>query len=200
MRLFAPNNAGAVGAQARRYGSGAALSARTSGSQTNPTPYLLRSAWRGSLSPSLECDMRCSSPLTQGGASGARAFSLASCAAGDFLGLLASVPRLRDHTPAPQGRRRQAPQDRRGLTFFGGGAEIRRSRLWSLKSVLDVLRVPAAWPGTRHFRAEHVAGKARSGAQVGGSAWARRPFKTLQDPPRASRPPDLKTYKTISRV
>ena len=48
-----------------------------------------------------------------------------------------------------------APQDRRRLTFFWG-AETRRSRLWSLKSVLDVLRVPAARPGTRHFRAEHV--------------------------------------------
>jgi hypothetical protein len=119
------------------------------------------------------------------GASGARAFSLASCAAGDFFGLLAPVPRLRDHTPAPQaarpkaaGRRRQAPQDRRRLTFFGGGAEIMRSRLWSLKSVLDVLRVSAARPGTRHFRAQHVAGKARSGVSRG-SAWARRPFKTL---------------------
>jgi hypothetical protein len=56
-----------------------------------------------------------------------------------FFGLLASVPRLRDHTPAPQGRRRQAPQDCRGLTFFGGGAEVRRSRLWSLKVVLDAL-------------------------------------------------------------
>ena len=127
------------------------------------------------------------------GASGARAFSLASCAAGDFFGLLASVPRLRDHTPAPQGRRRQAPQDRRRLTFFWGGAEIRRSRLWSLKSVLDVLRVPAARPGTRHFRAEHVAGKARSGASRG----VRLGSKALQDPsrpPRASRPPDLKTF------
>jgi hypothetical protein len=127
------------------------------------------------------------------GASGARAFSLASCAAGDFFGLLASVPRLRDHTPAPQGRRRQAPQDRRRLTFFCGGAEIRRSRLWSLKSVLDALRVHAARPGTRHFRAEHVAGKARSGVSRG----VRLGSKALQDPsrpPRASRPPDLMTF------
>jgi hypothetical protein len=73
--------------------------------------------------------------------------------------------------------------------FLGGaGAEIRRSRLWSLKSVLDVLRVlrvPAARPGTRHFRAEHVAGKARSGGPP-----ARRPgpegpstFKALQARP-----------------
>jgi hypothetical protein len=54
------------------------------------------------------------------GASGARAFSLASCAAGENFGLLASVPRLRGHKPAPQGCRRQAPQDRRRLTFFGG--------------------------------------------------------------------------------
>jgi hypothetical protein len=52
----------------------------------------------------------------------------------------------------------KAPQDRRRPTFFWGGAEIRRSRLRSLKSVLDVLRVPAARPRTRHFRAEHVAG------------------------------------------
>ena len=137
---------------------------------------------------------RCSlAPVTHRGASGARAFSLASCAAGDFFGLLASVLRLRDHTPAPQGRRRQAPQDRRRLTFFWGGAEIRRSRLWSLKSVLDVLRVPAARPGTRYFRAEHVAGKARSGASRG----VRLGSKALQDPsrpPRASRPPDLKTF------
>ena len=55
----------------------------------------------------------------------------------------------------------KAPQDRRRLTFFWGGAE-RRSHLWSLKLVLDVLRVPATRPGARHFRAEHVAGKARS--------------------------------------
>jgi hypothetical protein len=56
-----------------------------------------------------------------------------------------------------------------GLHLFGGGAEMRRSRLWSLKSVLDALRVPAARPGTRHFRAEHVAGKARSGGHRGAS-------------------------------
>jgi hypothetical protein len=135
-------------------------------------------------------------PLRTGqhrGASGARAFSLASCAAGDFFGLLAPVLRLRDHTPAPQGRRRQAPQDRRGLTFFWGGAEIRRSRLWSLESVLDVLRVSAARPRTRHFRAQYVAGKARSGVSRG----VRLGSKALQDPsrpPRASRPPDLKTF------
>ena len=42
-----------------------------------------------------------------------------------------------------------------------------RSRLRSLKSVLDVLWVPAARPATRHFRAEHVAGKARSGGPPG---------------------------------
>jgi hypothetical protein len=47
-----------------------------------------------------------------------------------------------------------ASQDRRRLTFFWGGAERRRIHLWSLKSVLDVLRVPAARPGARHFRAE----------------------------------------------
>jgi hypothetical protein len=66
---------------------------------------------------------------------------------------------------------------------------IRKSRLWSLKSVLDVLRVPAARPGTRHFRAEHVAGKARSEGPPGPEGPS-RPFK----PPRASRPPDLKTF------
>jgi hypothetical protein len=60
-------------------------------------------------------------------------------------------------------------QDRRRLTFFWWGAEIRRSRLRSLKSVLDVLRVPAARPRTRHFRAEHEAGKARSGGHRGAS-------------------------------
>jgi hypothetical protein len=55
--------------------------------------------------------------------------------------------------------------------MFLGGAEIRRSRLWSLKSVLDALRVPAARPGTRHFCAEHVAGKARSrGVRLGPKA------------------------------
>jgi hypothetical protein len=32
----------------------------------------------------------------------------------------------------------KAPQDRRRPTFFWGGAETRRSRLWSLNSVLDV--------------------------------------------------------------
>jgi hypothetical protein len=47
-----------------------------------------------------------------------------------------------------QGRRRQAPQDRRRVTFFGGGAEIRRSRLWSLKLVLDALR--CMQPSTKH--------------------------------------------------
>jgi hypothetical protein len=66
-----------------------------------------------------------------------------------------------------------AQEDRRRLTFWGGGVEIRKSRLWSLKSVLDdsldALRVPAARPGTRHFRAEHVAGKARSGGHRGAS-------------------------------
>jgi hypothetical protein len=39
----------------------------------------------------------------------------------------------------------------------------------SLKSVLDALRVPAARPRTRHFRAEHVAGKTRSGGHRGAS-------------------------------
>jgi hypothetical protein len=128
------------------------------------------------------------------GASGVRAFGLASCAAGEILGLLAPVPRLRGHKPAPQGRRRQAPQDRRRLTFFWGGAEvrIRRSRLWSLKSVLDVLRVPAARlgarnteHGTRHFRAEHEhVARSRKG-EVGGKSGGppglegpSRPFKT----------------------
>jgi hypothetical protein len=38
----------------------------------------------------------------------------------------------------------KAPQDRRRLIFFWGGAEMRRSRLWSLKSVLDALRMTAA--------------------------------------------------------
>jgi hypothetical protein len=61
----------------------------------------------------------------------------------------------------------KAPQDRRRLTFFWGGVEIRMSCLWSLKSVLDALRVPAARSGTRHFRAEHVAGRARSGGHRG---------------------------------
>ena len=63
-------------------------------------------------------------------------------------------------TPAPQGRRRQAPQDRRRLTFFWGWAEIRRSRLWPLEVVLDELRVHAAQYKTRPSQAEHVAGRA----------------------------------------
>jgi hypothetical protein len=67
---------------------------------------------------------------------------------------------LRGRTPAPQGRRRQAPQDRRRLTFFWGWAEIRRSRLWPLKVVLDALRVHAAQYKTRPSQAEHVAGRA----------------------------------------
>jgi hypothetical protein len=67
---------------------------------------------------------------------------------------------LRGRTPAPKGRRRQAPQDRQRLTFFGGGAEIRRSRLWSLKLALDALRVHAAQYKTRPSQAEHVAGRA----------------------------------------
>jgi hypothetical protein len=59
-----------------------------------------------------------------------------------------------------------------GLHFFGG--ELRWGgaacpHRWSLKSVLDALRVPAARPRTRHFRAEHVAGKARSGGHRGAS-------------------------------
>jgi hypothetical protein len=55
--------------------------------------------------------------------SGARAFGLASCAAGDFFGLLAPVPRLWDHTPAPQGRKAAGGKLRRtagGLHFLGG--------------------------------------------------------------------------------
>jgi hypothetical protein len=91
--------------------------------------------------------------------------------------------RKRGRTPAPQGRRRQAarppargcrrqaPQDRRGLTFFGEGGLRQRgaacghwNRCW-----MDALRAPAARPGTRHFRAEHVAGRARSGGERGAS-------------------------------
>jgi hypothetical protein len=58
-----------------------------------------------------------------------------------------------------------------------------------------------ARPGTRHFRAEHVsiAGKARSGASRG----VRLGSKALQDPsrpPRASRPPNLKTFWPICRA
>jgi hypothetical protein len=93
------------------------------------------------------------------------------------------------HTCPARPPRRQAPQDCRRLSLLWGGAEIRRSRMWSLKPVLDALRVPAARPGTRHFRAEHVAGKARSGGPPGLEGPS-RPFK----PPRASRPPDLKTF------
>jgi hypothetical protein len=67
-----------------------------------------------------------------------------------------------------------------GLHFFGGELRgIRRSRLRSLKSVLDVLRVPAARPRTRHFRAEHVAGKARSGR---GAPWRQLPPGTARGP------------------
>jgi hypothetical protein len=63
--------------------------------------------------------------LEHRGASGARAFSLASCAAGEILGLLAlaSVPRLRGHKhkPAPQGRRGgKLRRTAGGLHFFGG--------------------------------------------------------------------------------
>ena len=67
---------------------------------------------------------------------------------------------LKGRAPAPQGRRRQAPQDRRRLTFFWGWAEIRRSRLWPLEVVLDELRVHAAQYKTRPSQAEHVAGRA----------------------------------------
>jgi hypothetical protein len=108
------------------------------------------------------------SPRTQGGER-RQGFEPSLLRRRRFFGLLGPVPCLRDHTPAqpaPQGR----PPE----------AEIRRSRLWSLKSVLDVLRVPAARPGTRHFRAEHVAGKARSGGPPG-----------LEGPPRPFKPPGL---------
>jgi hypothetical protein len=57
---------------------------------------------------------------------------------------------------------------------------MRRSRLWSLKSVLDVLRVPAARPRTRHFRAEHVAGKRKG--EVGGAPWRQLPPETAGAP------------------
>jgi hypothetical protein len=56
-----------------------------------------------------------------------------------------------------------------GKATRGCGAEIRRSHLRSLKLVLDALRVPAARPGTRPFRAEHVTGRARSGGHRGAS-------------------------------
>jgi hypothetical protein len=68
--------------------------------------------------------------------------------------------------------------------FLGGlRQEIRRSRLWSLKSVLDVLRVPAARSGTRHFRAEHVAGSRKG--EVGGAP-------SRQPPPETAGAPGLK--------
>jgi hypothetical protein len=73
-------------------------------------------------------------------------------------------------TPAPQGRRRQAPQDRRRPTFFWGWAGIRTSRLWSLKLVLDALRVHAAQHKTRPSQAEHVAGRAGTAEARGASA------------------------------
>jgi hypothetical protein len=85
---------------------------------------------------------------------------------------------LRGRTPAPQGRRRQAPQDRRRqapqdrrrrLTFFWGWAEIRRSRLWPLKVVLDALRVHAAQYKTRPSQAQHVAGRAGPAGARGAS-------------------------------
>jgi hypothetical protein len=79
---------------------------------------------------------------------------------------------LRGRTPAPQGRRRQAPQDRRSrrrLTFFWGWAEIRRSRLWPLKVVLDELRVHAAQYKTRPSQAEHVTGRAGPAGSRGAS-------------------------------
>jgi hypothetical protein len=72
-----------------------------------------------------------------------------------------SSGRLRGRIPAPQGRRRQAPQDRRRLTFFEGGAEIRRSRLWSLKATgAGCTSVHAAQYKTRPSQAEHVAERA----------------------------------------
>jgi hypothetical protein len=47
-----------------------------------------------------------------------------------------------------------------------------------------------AFPRRARSRKGEVGGR----GQVGGSAWARRPFKTLQDPPRPSGPPDLKSF------
>jgi hypothetical protein len=69
---------------------------------------------------------------------------------------------LRGRTPAPQGRRRPeassaGPPE---AYIFLRGAEIRMSRLWSLKSVLDALRVHAAQYKTRPSQAEHAAGRA----------------------------------------
>jgi hypothetical protein len=64
---------------------------------------------------------------------------------------------------------RQAPQDRRRLTFFWGWAEMRRSRLWPLKVVLDALRVRAAQYKTRPSQAEHVAGRAGPAGARGAS-------------------------------
>jgi hypothetical protein len=52
---------------------------------------------------------------------------------------------------------------------------MRRSRLWSLKVVLDALRVHAAQYKTRPSQAEHVAGRAgpaeARGASQGASSW-----------------------------
>ena len=52
-----------------------------------------------------------------------RAFSLASCAAGDFFGLLAPVPRLRDHTshtPRPARPPEASSAGPPEATFFWG--------------------------------------------------------------------------------
>jgi hypothetical protein len=73
---------------------------------------------------------------------------------------------LRGRAPAPQGRRRQAPQDRRRLTFFWGWVEMRRIRLWLLKVVLDALRVRAAQYKTRPSQAERA--RSRKGGSSGG--------------------------------
>jgi hypothetical protein len=90
------------------------------------------------------------------------------------------------HSTRPGKLRRTA-----GGLHFGGGelrAEIRRSCLRSLKSVPDLLQVPAAQPRTRHFHAEHVAGKARSGASRGVRLQLSR-FSLVFGDPVLRRPP-----------
>jgi hypothetical protein len=61
---------------------------------------------------------------------------------------------------------------------------MRRSRLWSLKLVLDALRVHAAQYKTRRSQAEHVAGRAGPAEARGAQGGERQPAPGEPQGPR----------------